>query len=125
MLPLDALWFAVLILLLAIFCVARLMSVHVFWALILLVLVLGLALTVTSLLRRKRRDGARLTVDEAILLEYLKSHGITGNLSELAQGLRITEDEALKLLALMEGRGTIPAGSIRIFQPAKTDSRIS
>jgi len=85
-LPLDALWFVVLILLLAVFCAAPLISARIFWVLILLVIVLGLALTVISMLSR-RRQGAQDAGDENTLLEYLRSHGLGGKLSELAQGL--------------------------------------
>lgn len=51
---LNALWFAVLILILAIFCIAFLMSARVWWALILLVIVIGLALTIVSVVSKKR-----------------------------------------------------------------------
>ena len=85
-LPLDVLWFVVLILLLAVFSTAPLLGVRIFWILILLVIVLGLALTIISTLSKRRR-GAQDAGDENTLLEYLRSHGLGGKLSELAQGL--------------------------------------
>ncbi len=114
-LPLDALWFVVLILLLAIFCTAYLMSARVWWALILVVVVIGLALTIVSMVSNRKRAKVQVASDETMLLEYLKSHGIGGNLSELAASLGIAEDKALKLLLSMEAQGTIPAGSTKAF----------
>ena len=55
-LPLDVVWFAVLILVLAVFCLAFLMSARVFWALILLIMVAGLALTIYSIVSKRRRQ---------------------------------------------------------------------
>jgi uncharacterized membrane protein len=113
-LPLDALWFVVLILLLAVFSAAPLLSVRIFWILILLAIVLGLALTIISMLSRRRR-GAQDAGDENTLLEYLRSHGLGGKLSELAQSLGMPEERTLRLLLALEERGAIPAGSARLF----------
>ena len=55
-LPLDVVWFAVLILVLAVFCTAFLMSARVFWALILLTIVVGLALTILSMVNKRKRE---------------------------------------------------------------------
>lgn len=120
-LPLDALWFVVLILLLAVFSTAPLLSVRIFWILILLVIVLGLALTVISMLSRRRR-GAQDAGDENTLLEYLRSHGLGGKLSELAQGLGMPEERTLRLLLALEERGAIPAGSARLFSASLPDA---
>jgi membrane protein implicated in regulation of membrane protease activity len=114
-LPLDALWFVVLILLMAIFCTAYLMSARVWLALILVVVVIGLALTVVSIIARRRREEAESIIIETEMLEYLKTHGIKGNLSELAEALNITQDDALWLLTSLEEQGTIPPGSIKAF----------
>jgi hypothetical protein len=120
-LPLDALWFVVLILLLAVFCTAPLISARVFWILILLVIVLGLALTVISILSRRRR-GAQDAGDENTLLEYLRSHGLGGKLSELAQSLGMPEERTLRLLLALEERRAIPAGSAKLFAATPPDA---
>jgi type II secretory pathway pseudopilin PulG len=122
-LALDALWFGVLILLLAIFCLAYLMSVRVWFALILVIIVVGLALTIVSTVSKKRRAKVQVASDETMLLEYLKSHGIGGNLSELAASLGIAEEKALKLLLSMEEQGTIPAGSTKAFGASPPDTK--
>lgn len=114
-LPLFELWFAALIVLLAIFCMAYLMSVRVWFALILVVIVVGLVLTTVSMVNQRRREKTQVAGDESMLLEYLKSHGIGGNLSELAESLGIAEEKALELLLSMEGQGTIPSGSAKIL----------
>ena len=116
-LPLDALWFVVLILFLAIFSTAYLMSARVWFALILVVIVAGFALTIVSMVRAK----VQVASDETMLLEYLKSHGIGGNLSELAASLSISEEKALKLLLSMEEQGTIPAGSLKVLGASPPD----
>lgn len=121
-LPLDALWFVVLIVLLALFCVAYLMSARLWLVLILVVIVVGLALTIVSIVSSKRREKTQVTSDETRLLEYLKSHGIGGNLSELAASLGIAGDKALKLLLSMEDQGTIPPGSAKAFGACKSDT---
>ena len=110
-LALDSLWFAVLILLLGIFSIASLISVRVFWALILLVIVVGLVLTIVSMVNKKRREKTQVVSDETMLIEYLKSHGIGGDLSELAESLGIAEEKAFNLLLSLEEQGAIPAGS--------------
>jgi ABC-type multidrug transport system fused ATPase/permease subunit len=120
-LPLDALWFVVLTLLLAVFCTAPLISVRIFWILILLVIVLGLALTIISVLSRRRR-GAQDAGDENTLLEYLRSHGLGGKLSELAQGLGMPEERTLRLLLALEERGAIPVGSAKLFSASLPDA---
>lgn len=122
-LALDALWFVVPILLLAIFSLAYLMSVRVWLALMLLVIVVGLALTIVSMVSNKRRAKVQVASDETMLLEYLKSHGIGGNLSELAVGLGIAEDRALKLLLSMEEQGTIPTGSTEALGASPPDTK--
>lgn len=113
-LPLDAIWFVVLILILAVFSTSYLMSARVFLILILLFLVLGLALSIISTLS-KRRQGAREAGDEKMLLEYLHAHGLGGMLSELAQNMGMSEEKTLRLLRALEGRGAIPPGSAKIF----------
>jgi ABC-type multidrug transport system fused ATPase/permease subunit len=122
-LALDALWFGVLILLLAVFCMAYLMSVRVWFALILVIIVVGLALTIVSTVSKKRREGTQVASNETMLLEYLKSHGIGGNLSELAQNLDIAEDKALKLLLSMEEQGAIPTGSTKALGASPPDAK--
>ena len=122
-LALDALWFGVLILLLAIFSLASLMSVRVWFALILVIIVVGLALTIVSMVNKRRKEKTRVVSDETMLLEYLKSHGIGGNLSELAQNLGIAEDKALKLLLSIEEQGTIPAGSAEALGASPPDTK--
>ena len=113
-LPFDALWFVILILLLAVFSAAPLLGVRIFWVLILIFIVLGLALTIISILSR-RRQRAQDAGDENTLLEYLRSHGLGGKLSELAQSMGMPEDKTLRLLLALEERGAIPAGSAKIF----------
>ncbi len=120
-LALDALWFAFLVLILVIFCSAYLMSVRVFWALILLVIVVGLGLTAVSMISKRKREKTQLVIDETMLLDYLKSHGIGGNVAELAQSLGLTEAKALKLLLSLEEQGTIPVGSVKAFAANKPD----
>ena len=120
-LPLDVLWFVVLILLLAVFSTAPLLSARIFWVLILLLIVLGLALTVISVLSRRRR-GAREAGDANTLLEYLRSHGLGGKLSELAQSLGMPEEKTLRLLVVLEERGAIPAGSAKLFAANPPDA---
>lgn len=110
-LPLDALWLIVLILILAIFCTAFLMGVRLFWALILAVLVLGLALTMLSMFSKRGRERRESLREETALLEYLKSHGIGGELSELSKSLGIAEEKILKRVQSLEDRGAIPPGS--------------
>jgi len=122
-LPLGALWFGVLILLLAMFCLAYLMSVRVWLALMLIVIVIGLALTVISVVSKRRGVKTPVASDETLLLEYLKSHGIGGRLSELAEGSGIAEEEALKLLLTMEQQGTIPAGSVKAMGASPPDPK--
>jgi hypothetical protein len=122
-LALDALWFGVLILLLAIFSLAWLMSVRVWFALILVIIVVGLALTIVSMVNKRRKEKTRVVSDETMLLEYLKSHGIGGNLSELAQNLGIAEDKALKLLLSMEEQGAIPTGSTKALGASPPDTK--
>jgi len=122
-LALDALWFGVLILLLAIFCLAWLMSVRVWFALLLVVIVVGLALTIVSMVNKRRKEKTRVVSDETMLLEYLKSHGIGGNLSELAQNLGIAEDKALKLLLSIEEQGAIPTGSTKALGASPPDTK--
>jgi hypothetical protein len=112
-LALDALWFVLLILLLAVFCAAYLMSAPVWLALMLAVIVIGLALTAISVVSKRRREKTLVADDETMLLEYLKAHGIGGSLSELAAGSGIAEEKALKLLLSMETQGTIPPGSVK------------
>ena len=116
-LALDVIWFAVLILLLGIFCISPLISVLVFWVLILLVIVVGLALTVVSIIAKRRREEAESTIVETEMLEYLNKHGIKGNLSELAEALDITQEDALWLLTSLEERGAIPTGSTKALAP--------
>ena len=122
-LALDALWFGVLILLLAVFCMASLMSVRVWFALILVIIVVGLALTIVSMVNKRRKEKTRVVSDETMLLEYLKSHGIGGNLSELAQNLGVAEDKALKLLLSMEEQGAIPTGSTKALGASPPDTK--
>lgn len=109
-LPLDALWFGVVILVLAVFCIAPLMSARVFWILILLFIVVGLALTVVSMVSRRRKVVVPVS-DEIRLLEYLRAHGIGGSLSEVADSLGLTEEKALELVMSLEAKGKVPAGS--------------
>ena len=120
-LPLGVLWFVVLILLLAVFSTAYLFSSRVFWILILLFLVFGLALTIISMLSKRRR-GAQGAGDENTLLEYLRAHGLGGKLSELAQGMGMSEEKTLRLLGALEERGAIPPGSAKIFTASPPDA---
>jgi len=120
-LPLDALWFVVLILLLAVFSTAPLLSARIFWALILLFIVLGLTLTIVSVLS-KRRQRAQEAGDENMLLEYLRSHGLGGKLSELSRSMGMPEEKTLRLLISLEDRGAIPAGSAKIFTASPSDA---
>ena len=121
-LALDALWVGVLIVLLAIFCAASLMSVRVWFALMLVVIVIGLALTVVSTVNKRRRERIQLSSDRTMLVEYLKSHGIGGDLSHLAKTLGISEERALKLLLSLEEQGSIPAGSAEALAPNKPNA---
>ena len=120
-LPFDALWFVILILLLAVFSAAPLLGVRIFWVLILIFIVLGLALTIISILSR-RRQRAQDAGDENTLLEYLRAHGVGGNLSELAQSMGMSEEKTLRLLLALEGRGAIPPGSAKIFTVGPPDA---
>ena len=113
-LPLDGLWFAILILFLAVFCTAPLMSARVFLVLILVIIVVGLALTIVSMVFKRRRAPQDAS-DKAMLLEYLKTHGLGGNLLQLAESLGFSEDRTLKLLLLLEEEGAIPPGSSKVF----------
>jgi hypothetical protein len=122
-LALDALWFVILILLLAIFCIAYLISARVWLVLMLAVIVLGLLLTGISVVSKRRRAKRPAAGDETVLLEYLKSHGIGGSLSELAKGSGIAEEEALRLLVSMENQGTIPPGSIKALGTSPPDAK--
>lgn len=115
-LALDALWFGVLLLLVAVFCTASLMNVYVWFALILVIIIAGLALTAVSVVNKRRREKIQIASDETMLIEYLKSHGIGGNLSELAVSLGIAENRALELLLSMEKRGAIPEGSTKALE---------
>jgi hypothetical protein len=113
-LKLDALWFGVLILVMAVFCTAPLMNAQVFWALILLFIVGGLALTIVS----KVNEGKKAQVpvsDETMLLEYFRAHGISKSLSEAAESLGIAEGRALELMLSLEVKGEIPAGSSKML----------
>lgn len=122
-LALDVLWFVVLIVFLVIFCLAYLMSARVWLAIMLVVIVVGLALTVVSMVSKKRRERTQVPSDETMLLEYLKSHGIGGNLSELAQNLAIAEDKALKLLLSLEEQGAIPKESTKALGASPPDTK--
>jgi len=122
-LALDALWFVILILFLAIFCTAYLISAPVWLSLMLAVIVIGLALTVISILSKRRKEKTLVAGDETMLLEYLKLHGIGGSLSELAASSGIAEEKALKLLLSMEKQGTIPPGSVKALGFSPTDAK--
>jgi hypothetical protein len=113
-LKLDALWFGVLILVMAVFCTAPLMNAQVFWVLILLFIVGGLALTIVSRVSEGRKVPVTVS-DEIRLLEYLRAHGISGNLSEVADSLGIVEERALELMLSLEAKGDIPAGSSKML----------
>jgi hypothetical protein len=119
--PLDVLWFVLLTLSLAVLSTAHRLGARVFWALMLLIIVAGLALTAVSMLAR-RRVATQEASEQAALVEYLKSHGIGGDLSELAQSLGITEEKAMRFLLTLEQRGTIPAGSTKAFASHSRDS---
>jgi hypothetical protein len=109
-LKLDVLWLGVLILVMAVFCTAPLMNAQVFWALILLFIVGGLALTIVSRVNERKKVPVPVS-DEIRLLEYLRAHGISGNLTGVANSLGITEERALELILALEAKGDIPAGS--------------
>ena len=113
-LKLDALWFGVLILVMAVFCTAPLMNAQVFWALILFFIAGGLALTIVSRVSERRKVPVPVS-DESRLLEYLRAHGISGNLSEVADSLGIAEERALELMLSLEAKGDIPAGSSKML----------
>lgn len=113
-LKLDALWFGVLILVMAVFCTAPLMNTQVFWALILLFIVGGLALTIVSQVSERKRIRVPVS-DETMLLEYFRAHGISKSLSEAAESLGITEERALELMLSLEAKGDIPAGSSKML----------
>jgi hypothetical protein len=63
-LPLDSLWLAVPIMTLVIICTARYMSAPVFWALLKLIIVVGLTLAIISTMnrgnKRKRTQATRV-----------------------------------------------------------------
>ena len=122
-LPLDGLWFAILILFLAVFSTAPLMSARVFLVLILVIIVVGLALTIVSMVFKRRRAPQDAS-DKAMLLEYLKTHGLGGNLLQLAESLGFSEDRTLKLLLLLEEEGAIPPGSSKAFSASPPDTAI-
>lgn len=111
-LPLDAIWLAVLLLILAIFCIAYLISPNLFGVLILVAISIGLIFTPIALFK-KRQQRKRHAKEEGILLEYLRSHGIGGELSEIAERLGLTQEKASKLLLSLEEQGLIPSGSAR------------
>lgn len=113
-LKLDALWFGVLILVMAVFCTAPLMSAQVFWALILLFIAGGLALTIVSQVSERRKVLVPVS-DETRLLEYLRAHGITGKLSQAAESLGIAEERALEIMLSLEAKGDIPPGSSKMM----------
>ena len=113
-LKLDALWFGVLILVMAVFCTAPLMSAQVFWALILLFIVGGLALTIVSQVNERRKVLVPVS-DDTRLLEFLRAHGITGKLSQAAESLGIAEERALEIMLSLEAKGDIPPGSSKMM----------
>lgn len=113
-LKLDALWFAVLILVMAVFSTAPLMNAQVFWALILLFIIGGLALSIVSKINERRKAPVPVN-DEAMLLEYFRNCGISGSLSEAAGKLGIAEERALELMLSLEEKGDIPAGSSKMM----------
>jgi len=113
-LKLDALWFGVLILVMAAFCTAPLISAQVFWALILLFIAGGLALTIVSQVSERRKVLVPVS-DETRLLEYLRAHGITGKLSQAAESLGIAEERALEIMLSLEAKGDIPPGSSKMM----------
>jgi len=120
-LPLDGLWFAILILFLAVFCAAPLMSARVFLELILVIIVVGLALTIVSIVFKRRRAPQDAS-DKATLLEYLKAHGLGGSLPQLAESLGFSKDRTLKLLLSLEEEGAIPPGSSKAFSASPPDT---
>jgi len=120
-LPLNVIWFVGLILVLAVFSIAYLISVRLFWVLILSIIVVGLALTVVSILG-KRRLAAQEAAQRAALLDYLKSRGIGGNLPEIANNLGLTEEKTIKILLTLEKQGVIPPESSKAFASGKPDA---
>ncbi len=122
-LALDKLWFVILIVFLAIFCVAYLISAPVWLALMLALIVIGLALTAISIVSKRRRESTPAAKDETMLLEYLKLHGIGGSLSQLAGGLGIAEEKTVNLLLSMERQGTIPKGSAKALGASLPDGK--
>jgi hypothetical protein len=123
-LALDKLWFVILIVFLAIFCIAYLISAPVWLALVLAVIIIGLLLTAISVVSKRRREKTPAGSDETMLLEYLKSHGIGGSLSQVAEGSGIAEGKALELLLSMEKRGTIPEGSVKALGASLPDGKV-
>lgn len=119
-LPFDVLWFVILVLLMAVFSTAFLMNAHIFWALILLFIVLGIALSLVSMVS-KRKTATHDSNEENVLLEYLKSHGLGGNLLEIAQNLGLDKEKISKLLMSLEQHGAIPAGSSKAFSINQSD----
>ncbi|HUV51949.1 MAG TPA: hypothetical protein VMW64_02600 [Dehalococcoidia bacterium] len=113
-LKLDALWFGVLILVMAAFCTAPLISAQVFWALILLFIAGGLALTIVSQVNERRKVLVPVS-DDTRLLEFLRAHGITGKLSQAAESLGIAEERALEIMLSLEAKGDIPPGSSKMM----------
>jgi len=113
-LSLESIWFAVLILILAVICTARYMSAPVFWAVLILIIAIGLTLAIVSTIN-KRRQARQDASDEGMLLEYLRSHGLGGNLSELSKSLSMSEAKTQRLLGLLEEQGAIPKGSTHLF----------
>ena len=113
-LKLDALWFGVLILVMAAFCTAPLISAQVFWALILLFIAGGLALTIVSQVNERRKVLVPVS-DDTRLLEFLRAHGITGKLSQVAGSLGIAEERALEIMLSLEAKGDIPPGSSKMM----------
>jgi hypothetical protein len=113
-LKLDALWFGVLILVMAVFCTAPLMNAQVFWVLVLLFIVGGLALTIVSKVNERKKVLVPVS-DETKLLEYFRAHGISKSLSEAAQSMGIAEERALELMLALEAKGDIPAGSSKML----------
>jgi hypothetical protein len=112
--PLNVLWLAVLISVLAVFCTAPLMSVQTFWILILLFIIAGLALTFVSLMNQRRRRQEPVAVETRVL-EYLRAHGIAGSPSEIAESLGIAEEGVAEAILRLEAKGDIPAGSSRVL----------
>jgi ABC-type multidrug transport system fused ATPase/permease subunit len=119
-LALDSLWFAVLIMTLVVICTAFYLSAPVFWALLILIIAIGLTLTIISTIN-KRRQARQDASDEGMLLEYLHSHGLGGNLSELSVNLSMSEEKTQRLLRLLEEHGAIPEGSAHSFRAKPQD----